>query len=126
MVALINNTFGNLYQLHKALPNWDQLRAEKRKRQRALQEKEESNQRKRARLQEQVVVLEDYDDDEDAEKPIEKEKPGDLTDLEYSIFQKLSSVDAVAELVVASMVHCIFYCSMEYLLADLISSTDIY
>lgn len=92
-------------QLHKALPNWDQIRAEKRKRQRALQEKEESNQRKRARMQEQVTVLEDYDDDEDMERPPEKDKKEDLTDLEYSIFEKLSSVDTVAELVLASMVR---------------------
>lgn len=55
-------------------------------------------------MQEQVTVLEDYDDDEDMERPPEKDKKEDLTELEYSIFEKLSSVDTVAELVLASMV----------------------
>ncbi|ODN04325.1 Symplekin [Orchesella cincta] len=90
-------------ELHKALPNWDQIRAEKRKRQRALQEKEESNQRKRARMQEPVAVLEDYDDDEDMEKPPEKDKKEDLTELEQSIFEQLLTPETVAELLIASM-----------------------
>lgn len=54
-------------------------------------------------MQEQVAVLEDYDDDEEMEKPLEKVNKDDLTQLEASIFDKFASSEVVADLVIASM-----------------------
>lgn len=97
-----------ILQLHKAIPNWDEIRSERRKRQRALADKGESSHRKRARLEQKVVVpvLEDYDDeDEDMEKPEDEVKPENtLSETEKDVLEKLSPQMA-AELVLASMVR---------------------
>lgn len=93
-------------KLHKALPNWDQIRSERRKRQRQQQE-DESNQRKKARIQEPVTVLEDDsdDEDEDMERHVVETNMKDLSELEKSIFGQLSNIENVVELLIASMVN---------------------
>lgn len=65
--------------------------------------------RKRAKLQEEEkdvpdVIMEDYDDDEDMEKPEEEHTTSNtLSEIEKNVFQKLTPQMA-AELVLSSMV----------------------
>jgi hypothetical protein len=100
-----------VFQLYKAIPNWDEIKAEKRKRHRVLHEKEEFISRKRARLQveeekvleeDEPILEEDYDDDEDMEK-VDAKTGSSLTDIEQNVFKQLTP-EMAAEMVLASMV----------------------
>lgn len=100
-----------LNKLYKAIPNWDEIKTERRKRHRALTDKEDHISRKKAKLQAEektlilpVEVMEDYDDDEDMEKLEEDHTPANtLTEMEKTVFHKLTPQMA-AEMVLASMV----------------------
>lgn len=96
-------------QLYKSIPNWDEIKAERRKRHRLMNDIDDQVSRKRAKLQEEEkdvpdVIMEDYDDDEDMEKPEEEHTTSNtLSEIEKNVFQKLTPQMA-AELVLSSMV----------------------